>query len=52
MWALCTYSCLVCASWPCVNKSLVLTIFNEGAYLTFKSILRPSIYFSPIVISS
>jgi len=33
------------------DQYLVLTIFNEGAYLTFKSqsYVRPSIYFSLIV---
>jgi len=28
---------------------LVLTIFNEGAYLTFKYSIRSSIYYSSIV---
>jgi len=34
-----------------VGKDLVLQIFNKGAYVTFKSSIRPSIYFSLIVIS-
>jgi len=42
----------MCISTCSVVWLLVLTIFNEGAYLTFKSIFhKASIYFSSIVIS-